>query len=231
MANNKDSVIFYQSQIEICKKYLSTEQFGRLMFALFEFSEGKDPDVSDNEMVALAFEFMSLQQRIDRQKYEEKCQKNRENGKKGGAPLGNQNARKQPKQPNGFQNNPNDNDNDKKMTKEDNENVNVNESQHTSVLYGRFENVKLTGKEYYTLKTEYERVTELINKVSLWLRTHEHPDHFALCLTFAENDDWPKRRISEPIKPIVVVDPLSEEEQAEKMAEMKAKLGRIGGTA
>lgn len=30
-----------------------------------------------------------------------KCETNRENGKKGGAPKGNKNASKQPKQPNG----------------------------------------------------------------------------------------------------------------------------------
>ena len=217
MASKKDSVIFYQSQIEICKKHLSAEQFGRLMYALFEFSEGGEPDVSDDEMVALAFDFMSLQQRIDREKYEERCQKNRENGKKGGRPP-------KPKKANGFSENPN--DNDKTMTREDNDNVYVNESQHTSLLYGRFENVELTGKEYYTLKQEYERTTDLINKVSVWLRTHDHPDHFALCITFAENDNWPRRKVIEPAELPEVLDPLTEEEQERKVAEMRARINK-----
>ena len=227
MANKKDSVIFYQRQRKICKEFLSMEQFGRLMDALFDLDDGGDPDVSDDKMVAMAFAFMSLQQKIDREKYEKICEKNRENGKKGGAPKGNKNASKQPKQANGFSNNPN--DNDKRMTKEDNDNVNVNESQHTSVLYyGRFENVELTGKEYYTLKQEYERTTDLINKVSVWLRTHEHPDHFALCITFAENDNWPKKKKIEPTELPKVVDPLPPEEQEERVKDMKRRLSLIG---
>ena len=96
MANKKDSVIFYQRQRKICKEFLSMEQFGRLMDALFDLDDGGDPDVSDDKMVAMAFAFMSLQQKIDREKYEKICEKNRENGKKGGAPNGNKNASKQP---------------------------------------------------------------------------------------------------------------------------------------
>ena len=215
---NKDSVIFYNRQIDICREHLTAEQFGRLMFALFELSEGEDPEVAED--ISLAYEFMSLQQRIDQEKYAEKCQKNRENGKKGGAPKGNQNARKQPKQANGLKNNPN--DNDKTMKREGKENG--NEDNDYSVVYGRFKNVHITGQEYYTLKEDYERVTDLINKVSVWLRTHEAEDHFALCIKFAENDDWPRRKKIEPVKPIEVEDPLSEEEQEEKMTEMRAKI-------
>ena len=48
MENKKDSVIFYQSQTEICKRHLTAEQFGRLMYALFAFSEGEDPEVEED---------------------------------------------------------------------------------------------------------------------------------------------------------------------------------------
>ena len=92
MANKKDSVIFYQGQVDICKKHFSAEQFGRLMYALFEVDNGNEPEVDDD--ILMAFEFMSLQKRLDREKYEERCRKNRENAKKGGAPKGNQNATK-----------------------------------------------------------------------------------------------------------------------------------------
>lgn len=226
MANKKDSVIFYQGQVNICKKHLTTEQFGRLMAALFDLDAGLDPDVDDD--IALAFEFMSLQQKIDREKYEKICEKNRENGKKGGAPKGNKNASKQPKQANGFQNNPNDNDNDndKTMIKECKNNVNE-QIDDSVIFYGRFENVELTSKEYYTLKQEYERTTELINKVSLWLRTHDAEDHFALCIKFADNDKWPKRKTIEPTPEIVVEDPLDPEEQEKKVKEMRARLNGI----
>jgi len=211
----RDTTIFYQNQINICKKYLNAEQFGRLMFALFEFGEGDDPEVEDD--IALAFAFMSLQQKLDREKYEEKCRKNRENGKKGGRPP-------KPKKANGFFENPNDNDNEDKNV---DENKNGDEEIHDSVFYGTFENVELTGKEYYALKTTYERTTELINKVSIWLRTHDAPDHYALCVKFAENDQWPKRKVIEPVELYEPVDPLSDEEQAEAVAHMKATVGGL----
>ena len=109
MANKKDSVIFYQRQIQICRQFLSTEQFGLLMEALFDLDNGGDPEIGDDRFVAMAFAFMSLQQRIDRDKYDKMCERNRKNGAKGGAPKGNQNARKQPKT---TQNKPNDNENE-----------------------------------------------------------------------------------------------------------------------
>jgi hypothetical protein len=66
----------------------------------------------------------------------------------------------------------------------------------------------------------------LIDKVSVWLRDakHEVPDHFALCLKFANNESWPKRKVIEPVSLPEVNDPLSEEEQRERMAEMHRKL-------
>lgn len=214
----RDTTIFYQNQIDICKKYLNAEQFGRLMFALFEFGQGEDPEVGED--IALAFAFMSLQQKLDREKYDKIVARNRENGKKGGRPKKDKN----PNNPNGFFKNPNDNDNEDK-------NVDVNEDGneeiHDSVFYGTFENVELTGKEYYALKTTYERTTELINKVSIWLRTHDAEDHYALCVKFAENDQWPKRKVIEPVELYEPVDPLSEDEQAEAVAQMKAKVGGL----
>lgn len=111
MANNRDSVIFYQRQIQICRQFLSTEQFGLLMEALFDLDDGGDPEIGDDEMVAMAFAFMSLQQRIDKDKYDRIVERNKINGSKGGAPKGNQNARKQPKT---TQNKPNEKKNEKK---------------------------------------------------------------------------------------------------------------------
>ena len=221
----RDTTIFYQNQINICKKHLNAEQFGRLMFALFEFGEGNDPNVDDD--IALAFDFMSLQQRLDREKYERICEQNRINGRKGGAPKGNQNARKQPKQPNAKKNNPNDNDDDNDDENK-NENENDNEQIHDSVIsLGTFGNVELTEEEYSLIRDTYERSNELIDKVSVWLREAKHhvPDHYALCVKFAVNDQWPQRKIVEPAELYEPVDPLSEEEQAAQVAKMKSSLG------
>lgn len=225
MASKKDSTIFYQDQIEICKRHFNAEQFGRLMLALFEVEEGNDPEVDED--IAIAFEFMALQKRIDRKKYEELCAKNRENAKKGGAPKGNQNARKQPKQPNAKKNNPNENDNE---NDNDNETIMIrdnNDKTHDDLrLFGTFNNVQLTDQEHAALKQQYERSNELIDKVSIWLRGTKNsvPDHYALCVKFATNDKWPRRKVIESVEIYEPEDPLTEEEQDLKVAEMRARL-------
>lgn len=224
---SKNTTVFYQNQIDICKRHFSAEQFGRLMYALFEFENGNEPQVDDD--IAIAFEFMSLQKRIDREKYEEKCRKNRENGKLGGRPR---KGEEKPKKANGFFKNPNDDDDDDDDEDEDDEMM-INddddeEIQHSvsSGSFGEYQNVELTDEEYKELKATFERTNALINKVSRWLRgaKNEVPDHYGLCLKFAENEKWPRRKVIEPAELPEVTDPLGEEEQREKVAEMRAKL-------
>ena len=262
MAKDKDSIILYQKQTDKCRKYMTAEQFGRLMIALLDFAKGEDPEVDDD--IALAFEFMSLQHEIDREKYERICEQNRKNALKGGAPKGNQNARKtkqpqnnlkttskqpqkkgaekttesdaetlgvdafmeskQPKQPNAEKNNPN----DKRMIREENDKRMMNEKTHDDLNhFGTFSNVELSEEERAALKQQYERSDELIDKVSIWLRgaTNEVPDHYALCVKFANNDSWPKRKVIEPATLPDVVDPLTEEEQEERVSQMRQTLG------
>ena len=164
----KDSTIFYQGQVDICRRHLDAEQFGRLMGALFDLAGDGEPEVDDD--IALAFEFMALQQNIDRAKYERICERNRLNAKKGGAPKGNQNARKTTqnnrsveKQPNAKKNNPNDNENDN-----DNDNDNDNESglnpdsapSLSSSLVDYLN--KKTGSNYRATKSVTERIGDLV---------------------------------------------------------------------
>ena len=216
----KDSTILYHDQMAIVRKWLDAEQIGRLMIALFEFEEGGDPQVDDD--IGMAFDFLTLQAKIDREKYEEKCRKNRENGAKGGAPKGNKNASKQPKQPNAKKNNPNDNDNDN-----DNEaGAAVHSADSDLSFFGEHENVELTDEQRQELMDKFERSGALIDEVSDWIHNAKNhvPDHYGLCVRWAKNAGWPKRRKIEPVKPIIVEDPLSEEEQREKVADMRARL-------
>ena len=92
----KESTIVYDKHVEICAEFLTDEQFGKLMFALIK---GTEPDFGDDKMLAMAFAFIALQKDMDDKKYEEKCKKNRENGKKGGRPK---KVEEKPKKPNGF---------------------------------------------------------------------------------------------------------------------------------
>ena len=215
----KESTIIYDKHVEICSNYLTDEQFGKLMFALIKEEE---PDFGDDQMLAMAFAFIALQKDMDDKKYEERCEKNRKNGRLGGRPK---KGEEKPKKPNGFFENPNDNE---KVNDKDKDKVNdKDDGFHDDFSsFGPFQNVQLTETEYDALKKQYERTGDLIEKVSIWLRSAKNdvPDHYALCVKFATNDDWPKRKVIEPSEPIVLTDPLNEEEQERMVAQMRERV-------
>ena len=101
-----------------------------------------------------------------------------------------------------------------------------NDTSHDHDFYfGTFGNVRLTETERDVLGQTYERSDELIDKVSVWLRgaVNEVPDHYALCVKFANNDSWPRRKEIPPVEEIIIEDPLSEEEQDEMVREMRRR--------
>ena len=91
--------------------------------------------------------------------------------------------------------------------------------------YGILENVELTDDQHAQLCATYEMVNDLIDKVSLWLPDHPRPNHYAICLKFARNDDWPKtpKKYTGPEK-APIVDDLSQEEKSDKIQEMRQRL-------
>ncbi len=212
----KESTIIYDKQVDICEKFLTYEQFGRLMFGLRKMNSGGAPDFSDDKMLDLAFAFMSLQKELDDDKYKKKCETNKENGKKGGRP------KKNPEKPNGYFQNPNENENDKRMIREENDSG--------LSLFGSLENVELTQQEYQNIVDKYEDPDELIDRVSRWLPNAKHnvPDHYEAILNYANKSNWSKKRILKPPPPEREIDPeemLTEEEQAEMVASLKRKIG------
>ena len=76
------------------------------------------------------------------------------------------------------------------------------------------------------MQERFERSGDLIDKVSVWLRSAENPvpDHYGLCVRFADREGWPRRRKIEPVEEITVEDPLSDDEQREKILEMRARV-------
>ena len=75
---------------------LKAEEQAKLIKALFAVFNGKDTSELEAQMegaTKMAFAFMRTQLENDTKKYQEKCDKLRENGAKGGAPKGNQNAK------------------------------------------------------------------------------------------------------------------------------------------
>lgn len=112
----KESFLIYKSFYKPIAR-LSDKQLGRLFRAIFKYQLGEEVTVEED--IEMAFGFFINQFEIDETKYHGIVERNRNNGRKGGAPVGNCNAKlKQPKQPSGLnstqttQNKPNDNDND-----------------------------------------------------------------------------------------------------------------------
>lgn len=226
----KESTVVYDKHVEICAEFLSDEQFGRLMFTL---TMGKEPDFGDDQLLALAYAFIALQKNIDDEKYEKICETNRKNGRLGGAPKGNKNASKQPKQPNAKKNNPNEKDNEKEKDKDNDNDAGLisdnpadSSADSSFSLFGEYENVELTQDERQALQDKFERSGALIDEVSEWISGAKNnvPDHYHFCLRWAKKANWPKRKEIPPSEPIVVKDPLDEEEQERMVAQMRARV-------
>lgn len=125
-----DSFILYTSYYALIEG-LTDEQLGQLTRAIFIYA--RDGEVIKLEpVVRMAFGFIVDDMKRNKAKYEEKVERWRANGKKGGAPKGNQNARK--KQPVGCENNQEvkkttkNNQEVKKTTLYDNDNEYVNDN-------------------------------------------------------------------------------------------------------
>ncbi len=71
----------YQEQFEL----LTDEQAGQLIKAIIKY-EKTGEIVELDGMTKMAFSFIKTQLDRDREKYQAKCEKNRENAKKGGRP-------------------------------------------------------------------------------------------------------------------------------------------------
>ena len=96
-----DSFILYTSYYALIEG-LTDEQLGQLTRAIFLYARDGET-ISLEPVVRMAFGFIVDDMKRNKSKYEEKVERWRANGRKGGAPKGNQNARK--KQPVGCENN------------------------------------------------------------------------------------------------------------------------------
>ena len=91
----KDSFIIYKSFYKPISR-LSDKQLGRLFRAIFKYQLGEEVTVEEDIDMALGFFINQFE--IDETKYHGIVERNRNNGRKGGAPIGNCNAKS--KQPN-----------------------------------------------------------------------------------------------------------------------------------
>lgn len=113
--------IDYEEQFSL----LTDEQLGQLIRAIMKYEKTSEIPKLDG-MLKMAFSFIKTQLDRDREKYEEKCAKNRENAKRGGRPK----KQMDNKKPNGFKENqmdakkPDNDDEDDNDNEEDEDNNN-----------------------------------------------------------------------------------------------------------
>ncbi len=75
----------YEEQFNL----LTDEQIGQLMRAIIKYEKTREIPQLEG-IVKMAFSFIKTQLDRDREKYKAKCEKNKENGAKGGRPRKNQ---------------------------------------------------------------------------------------------------------------------------------------------
>lgn len=159
-----ESFVFYESYLKGIE--LQDEKIqSKLFLALCRYAlRGEQPDLTGSELGI--FELMRPTIDANTQR--------RENAQKGGAPIGNQNARKQPKQPkqptveiNTEKNLPNENET---VNEKVNENDNKNETEQKPQDAEDFSMVSLTDEEISELEKMSDRlsVKAYIKKLSDW---------------------------------------------------------------
>ena len=179
----KDSFVLYTSQY-VAIKELEDEQLGRLFRALFEKQLGNEVVLTND--IKIAFNFINNQMVVDNQKYKKKFETLKNNAKKGGAPKGNQNAKKQ-KQPNREKNNLNDNDNDNVTIINDSL---KEKNKKEKISFGEFKNVLLSEEELEKLKQRFSDYELRIEKLSNYIASKgdRYKSHYATILNWARNE-------------------------------------------
>ena len=83
--SEKKSFILYDSYYEQVMM-LSVEERGQLLTAIYEYESEGEVRIEMSPVAAMAFSFIRSNMDRDRTEYEERCAKNRANGKRGGRP-------------------------------------------------------------------------------------------------------------------------------------------------
>jgi len=104
---NKDSMIYLFEWDEMCED-LTDEEYGQLIRAVSKYAQTGEKTTFKDRMLRSNFKTMIKATDRFSAKYAEKCEKNRENGKRGGRPKEEKanGFLKNPEKPNGFSENP-----------------------------------------------------------------------------------------------------------------------------
>lgn len=144
----RESFVFYESYLEAILKLPKDVQVD-FMLMIAEYALRGEVNETDNPYLSAMFSLIKPQVDANNVRYE--------NGKKGGAPIGNSNAKKQPKSTKNNQNQPNStkiNQIQPNVNDNDNDNVNDNENADVNVNENANENVNVGDAEIEKFQEE-----------------------------------------------------------------------------
>ena len=202
----KESFIVYNGWFENVS-HLDDGSLGKLFRAVFEYQTTGEVDAELPPELKMAFAFIKKQLDHDSDKYLKRCEINRANGQQGGAPEGNKNAQKQPKQPKTTENKQKQHDNDNEYDNEyENESENENENarlRHNIIFAFNAAYKRKFFVEYLPTKEDHEAALPLFYKLKDAVKAKNNRDpwdyitrYFAKMFNAELLNDWHRQRLS-----------------------------------
>lgn len=176
---------------------MTYESVGRLFMALMAYANEKDPKTHLGENIPALTLYPVMKNHIERHEVYRVAMA--ENGKRGGAPKGNANARKQPKTTKNNQKQPKTTENNQKQAPNPNPNPNPYPNPiYNKRLYGECNNVSLTDDEYEKIRSDGNE--GLIDELSLYIASKgdKYKSHYAVIRQWANRRKKEKEEKEKP---------------------------------
>lgn len=174
---------------------MTYESVGRLFMALMAYANEKDPKVHLGENIPALTLYPVMKNHIERHEVYRVAMA--ENGKRGGAPKGNANAKKQPKTTKNNLKQPKTTENNQKQAPNPNPNPYPNPI-YNKRLYGECNNVSLTDDEYEKIRSDGNE--GLIDELSLYIASKgdKYKSHYAVIRQWANRRKKEKEEKEKP---------------------------------
>lgn len=174
---------------------MTYESVGRLFMALMAYANEKDPKVHLGENIPALTLYPVMKNHIERHEVYRVAMA--ENGKRGGAPKGNSNAKKQPKTTKNNLKQPKTTKNNQKQAPNPNPNPYPNPI-YNKRLYGECNNVSLTDDEYEKIRSDGNE--GLIDELSLYIASKgdKYKSHYAVIRQWANRRKKEKEEKEKP---------------------------------
>lgn len=198
----RNSFVLYIQSYEMINE-LTTEQKGKLLETLFCYQMGKELPELD-QITNIVFKSIKVYLDENNKKYAEKCERLKKNALKGGAPVGNKNAKKEEInknnqiEPKTTKSTPKNNQIGGEYVYEyeyeyeyDNEKEKNIKKESPKKKYGTYKNVLLSDKQLDQLKkdfpTDWEQKIETLSE-GIELKGYKYKNHLLAIKKWAKND-------------------------------------------